>query len=45
MAVKKLSRAARKEILTALRDRYGRASKIDKGASLDEFATLTGYNR
>ena len=45
MAGKKLSRSARQEMLTALRDRYGRASKIEKGAILDEFVALSGYNR
>ncbi len=45
MAGKKLSRSARQEMLTALRDRYGRASKIEKGAILNEFVALSGYNR
>ncbi len=45
MAGKKLSRAARRELLTALRDRYARGNKIDKGAILDEFVALSGYNR
>ena len=45
MRRKILSRAARKELLTALRDRYARGNKIDKGAILDEFVTPTGYNR
>ena len=45
MAGNKLSRSARQEMLTALRDRYGRASKIEKGAILDEFVALSGYNR
>ena len=34
MRRKSLSRAARKELLTALRDRYVRSTKIDKGAIL-----------
>ena len=33
MAGKKLSRAVRKELLAALRGRYARASKIEKGAN------------
>ena len=45
MRRKSLSRAARRELLTALRDRYVRSAKIDKGAILNEFVTLTGYNR
>ena len=45
MRRKILSRAARRELLTALRDRYVRSTKIDKGAILNEFVTLTGYNR
>ncbi len=45
MRGKKLSRAARKEILTALQDRYARSTKSDKGAILDEFVALSGYNR
>ena len=45
MAGKKLSRAVRKELLAALRGRYARASKIEKGAILDEFVALSGYNR
>ena len=40
MAGKKLSRAVRKELLAALRGRYARASKIEKGAILDEFVAL-----
>ena len=38
-------RAVRRELLTGLRDRYVRSSKIEKGAILDEFVALTGYNR
>ena len=34
MRRKSLSRAARKELLTALRDRYVRSTKIEKGAIL-----------
>ena len=45
MAGKSLSRAVRKELLAALRGRYARASKIEKGAILDEFVALSGYNR
>ena len=35
----------RKELLAALGGRYARASKIEKGAILDEFVALSGYNR
>ena len=45
MRGKKLSRAVRKELLAALRGRYVRASKSEKGAILDEFVALSGYNR
>ena len=40
-----MSRAARKELLAALRGRYARASKSEKGAILNEFVALSGYNR
>ena len=45
MRKKKLSRSARRELLAALRGRYRRSDKIDKGRILDEFTSLTGYNR
>ena len=45
MRKKKLSRTARRELLAALRSRYRRAAKLDKGKVLDEFVSLTGYNR
>ena len=45
MRRKKLSRAARRELLAALRDRYARANKIGKGMILNEFVALSGYNR
>ena len=45
MKRKKLSRKARRELLAAVAGRYARASKSDKGAILDEFVALTGYNR
>ncbi len=45
MRGKKLSRAVRKELLAALRGRYARASKIDKGGILNEFVALSGHNR
>ena len=45
MAGKKLSRAVRKELLAALRGRYVRSSKSEKGAILNEFVALSGYNR
>ena len=45
MRKKKLSRAARRELLAALKGRYRRAGELDKGKILDEFVSLTGYNR
>ena len=44
MRRKKLSRAARKELLTAMKDRNAQETKQDKGKILDEFVSLTGYN-
>lgn len=40
-----VSKQARKELLEALRARYGRASKGEKGTILNEFAMVSGYHR
>ena len=40
-----VSKSARKEILAALRVRYGQAAKLEKGKIISEFATLAGYHR
>ena len=45
MRRKSLSRAARQDLLVALRSRYARANKIDKGVILNEFVALSGCNR
>ena len=41
----KISKAARKEIVAAVRTRYERASKSEKGAILSEFTAVSGYHR
>jgi hypothetical protein len=40
-----MSQQARKELVAALRERYGRATKIEKGKILDEFVAVSGYHR
>ncbi len=40
-----VSKAARKEIVEALRTRYEKASKSEKGKILSEFAAVSGYHR
>ena len=40
-----VSKTARKEILEAVRTRYEKASKLEKGAILSEFAAVSGYHR
>ena len=40
-----VSKSARKEILSAVRVRYGQASKLEKGKILSEFAAVAGYHR
>ena len=40
-----VSKSARKEILAAVRVRYGQASRLEKGKILGEFAAVAGYHR
>jgi len=40
-----VSKAARKEIVEALRTRYDQASKLEKGRILAEFTAVSGYHR
>lgn len=40
-----VSKVARKEIVEALRSRYGRASKVEKSLILGEFIAVSGYHR
>ena len=40
-----MSKTARKELLTTIRDRYLRSTKGDKGRILDEFTAVTGLHR
>src|SRR5881394_3477310 len=40
-----ISRAARKEIVGAVRTRYEQASKSQKGTILTEFTAVSGYHR
>jgi hypothetical protein len=40
-----VSKTARKEIVEALRARYGQASKLEKSLILGEFTAVSGYHR
>lgn len=40
-----VSKSARKEMLAAVRVRYGQASWLEKGKILGEFAAVAGYHR
>ena len=40
-----VSKAARREIVEALKTRYYQASKFEKGRILAEFTTVSGYHR
>jgi hypothetical protein len=40
-----MSRETRKELVAALRDRYARSTKLEKGTMLDEFTAVSGYHR
>ena len=42
---RQISMATRRELTQALGDRYQKASRTEKAAILDEFATLTTYHR
>jgi hypothetical protein len=43
--MEKISKAARKEIVAAVRTRYEQASKLEKGSILREFTAVSGYHR
>ena len=45
MKKKRLGRKARRELIAAVHARYAKSSKSEKGAILDEFVLLSGYNR
>lgn len=40
-----MTRQARRELLKAIKPRYLKASRTEKGRILDEFVAVTGYNR
>ena len=40
-----MSKMARDELLTTIRDRYQCSTKRDKGQILDEFTAVTGLHR
>ena len=40
-----MSKMARNELLTTIRDRYQHSTKRDKGRILDEFTAVTGLHR
>jgi hypothetical protein len=40
-----VSRSAKRELIVALRKRYERASKSEKGLILAEFTAVTGFHR
>src|SRR5882672_8979822 len=40
-----ISKTARKEIVEAIRTRYGQSSKLEKGTILSEFTAVSGYHR
>lgn len=42
---RKISKEAKKELIEALRERYGRASKPEKTKILDEFVAVAGCHR
>ena len=40
-----MTRGSAREYVRALKDRYGKASRREKGRILDEFTQVTGYHR
>jgi len=40
-----MTKQAKRELLKAIRPRYLKASRTEKGRILDEFVAVTGYNR
>ena len=40
-----ISKMAKQELVTTIRDRYQQASKKDKGRILDEFIAIPGHHR
>jgi hypothetical protein len=42
---RQISMATRRELVLAIRERYGAASRAEKSSILDEFAGVTGYHR
>ena len=42
---RRMSKMARNELLTTIRDRYQHSTKRDKGRILDEFTAVTGLHR
>src|SRR5271165_5552327 len=43
--MKTISKAARQEIVEAVRTRYEQSSKLEKGTILSEFTAVSGYHR
>src|SRR5437764_1733475 len=43
--MRRISMAARDELVAAVADRYARGDRDERGRILDEFAAVTGYHR
>jgi hypothetical protein len=43
--MRRISMAARDELVAAVANRYGRGDRSERGRILDEFAAVTGYHR
>jgi len=43
--MRRISMATRDELVRAVSERYGRASREERGRILDEFAAVTGLHR
>jgi len=43
--MRRISMATRDELVGAVSERYGRASWVERGRILDEFAAVTGLHR